>query len=62
MKVFDVKILSHDRDSDIFTVRYSIDKGKGVIRRSTATYFGGHLSRDNENPQILEEVEKVLKR
>jgi len=61
MRVFDVEILSHDEDTGVFTVSYCVDKGTGVIRRSVATYSGGHLSRDNDKPEITKEVERLLR-
>ena len=62
MKVFDVEITAHNEDTGVFTVRYCVDNGRGIIRRSRATYSDGHLSRDNENPQVIEEVKKLFKK
>jgi len=61
MKVFDVELLAYDEQRDCHIVRYSVDKGTGVIRRSVATYSGGHLSRDEDKPELIEKVEKLVR-
>lgn len=60
MKVFDVTILAYNEENSSCDVLYSIDKGKGVVRRSVATYSDGHLSRDDDKKGLVKEVERLL--
>lgn len=60
MKVFDVEVLAFDDENDCHIVRYCIDGGAGVVRRSVATYSDGRLSRDSDKPELAEKIEELL--
>lgn len=61
MKVFDVKVLSYDKDEKSYSIEYCIEQVNGVVRRSKTKYKNGKLLRDAKITQLKKEVEeKVL--
>jgi hypothetical protein len=60
MNVFNVEILSYDKDTGTHTVSYCVGNGKGTVRRSKALYRNGELSRDNDKQNLKEIIKDKL--
>jgi len=61
MKVFDVKILNYNKESNSYTVQYCVNVQPGVVRRTKAVYdasFKG-LSRDYDGKNSSDVFVKV---
>jgi len=61
MRVFDVKVLSYNKDEKSYNVEYCLEQTNGVVRRSKTKYSNGKLLRDAKITKLKKEVEeKVL--
>jgi hypothetical protein len=60
LKVLDVEI-KQDLGNEAYLVKYYIETKEKLIRKSTATFANGTLSRDNDNAQLVEMVKTKIK-
>jgi len=62
MDILSVEVLEYEVSTDTYKVKYVLDLGKGLNRKSVAYYSKGKLSRDNDKNLLLEKIKEAVKK
>jgi hypothetical protein len=55
-----IDFIKYDEVQNIYTIRYEIEAKKGVLRRTTATFSNGVLSRDTNNKKLVSLIKEHI--